>query len=135
MGFATWSGEELTKASKGASDMGRHSPNRRSFIQRHIQNSAQIWSSVNAYACLAYLRTSCDVLSRCTLISPLKPLSVHRLELQAALISSRLVDTIAKAPTMPNNISLIPMDGFFNGLSLAEIGDPTVLLVRCFPSW
>ncbi|XP_065073508.1 uncharacterized protein LOC135697661 [Ochlerotatus camptorhynchus] len=64
-------------------------------------------ASENAYACVAYLRSMCNGMPRCTLIAaktkvaPLKPLSIPRLELQAALIGSRLLDNICKALTIP----------------------------------
>ncbi|XP_062714355.1 uncharacterized protein LOC134291087 [Aedes albopictus] len=59
-------------------------------------------ASPEAYASVAYLRIIDKGVPRCALVAakskvaPLKPLSVPRLELQAALIGSRLADTICK---------------------------------------
>ncbi|XP_055622870.1 uncharacterized protein LOC129766370 [Toxorhynchites rutilus septentrionalis] len=64
-------------------------------------------ASENAYACVAYLRSWSNGVPRCTLIeaktkvAPLKPLSIPRLELQAALIGSRILENISKALTIP----------------------------------
>ncbi|XP_062713565.1 uncharacterized protein LOC134290436 [Aedes albopictus] len=64
-------------------------------------------ASENAYACVAYIRSSCSGIPRCTImaaktkVAPLKPISIPRLELQAALIGTRLLDSICKSLTIP----------------------------------
>lgn len=65
-------------------------------------------ASENAYACVAYLRSTlrsgvprCTLISAKTKVAPLKPLSIPRLELQAALVGTRLLDSICKALTIP----------------------------------
>ncbi|XP_055542958.1 uncharacterized protein LOC129728540 [Wyeomyia smithii] len=66
-------------------------------------------ASENAYACVAYLRSDTNGDIRCTFIeaktkvAPLKPVSIPRLELQAALIGSRMLENICKALTIPVN--------------------------------
>ncbi|XP_062704212.1 uncharacterized protein LOC134286593 [Aedes albopictus] len=61
----------------------------------------------SAYACVGYVRMDCSGETRCSLVAsktkvaPLKPLSVPRLELQAAMIGARLMQTICSSLTLP----------------------------------
>ncbi|XP_053686303.1 uncharacterized protein LOC128735844 [Sabethes cyaneus] len=63
--------------------------------------------SENASACVAYLRIEDGDFVRCALVAaktkvvPLKPLSIPRMELQAAMIGSRLLDSVCSAMTLP----------------------------------
>ncbi|XP_062537655.1 uncharacterized protein LOC134205975 [Armigeres subalbatus] len=60
-----------------------------------------------AFACIAYVRiidqgqTRCSLVASKAKVAPLKPLSIPRLELQAAVIGSRLVKSIAEYHTLP----------------------------------
>ncbi|XP_062713285.1 uncharacterized protein LOC134290231 [Aedes albopictus] len=71
-------------------------PQQVSDIQVHVFTDA----SVSACACVAYLRTTVDGESQCSLIAaktkvaPLRTLSIPRLELQAAMMGSRLLQNI-----------------------------------------
>ncbi|XP_062533253.1 uncharacterized protein LOC134202221 [Armigeres subalbatus] len=71
-------------------------------LQLHVFVDA----SESAFACVAYFRVVDHSQPRCTLIAskakvaPLKPLSVPRLELQAAVIGSRLAKSIADYHTV-----------------------------------
>ncbi|XP_062701620.1 uncharacterized protein LOC109433489 [Aedes albopictus] len=65
-------------------------------------------ASENAYACVAYIRSSyeddeprCTLIAAKTKVAPLRPLSIPRLELQAALVGARLLDGICKSLTIP----------------------------------
>ncbi|XP_055632443.1 uncharacterized protein LOC129772934 [Toxorhynchites rutilus septentrionalis] len=72
-------------------------------VQLHVFVDA----SEEAYACVAYLRIVDGGIIRCALVAakskvaPLKPLSIPRLELQAAMIGSRLADSICKHISLP----------------------------------
>ncbi|XP_058816181.1 uncharacterized protein LOC131679468 [Topomyia yanbarensis] len=74
-----------------------------SGIQLHMFVDA----SELAYACVAYLRIAQDGTVRCVLVAakakvaPLKPLSIPRLELQAALIGCRLMETVCMSLDLP----------------------------------
>ncbi|XP_055622973.1 uncharacterized protein LOC129766466 [Toxorhynchites rutilus septentrionalis] len=74
-------------------------------VQVHVLTDA----SEEAYACVAYLRVAtrdggrCAFLTAKTKVAPLKPLSIPRLELQAAMLGARLMQTICTALTL--NIS------------------------------
>lgn len=74
-------------------------------------------ASENAYACVAYLRSiyyddapRCTIIAAKTKVAPLKPLSIPRLELQAALIGARLMDSICKALTISVNARFLWSD-------------------------
>ncbi|XP_062557016.1 uncharacterized protein LOC134221858 [Armigeres subalbatus] len=77
-------------------------PQQVSDIQVHVFTDA----SVSACACVAYLRTTVDGESQCSLIAaktkvaPLRTLSIPRLELQAAMMGSRLLQNICSALTI-----------------------------------
>ncbi|XP_062714134.1 uncharacterized protein LOC134290921 [Aedes albopictus] len=74
-----------------------------SGIQLHVFVDA----SELAYACVAYLRivhngkVRCVLVAAKTKVAPLKPLSIPRLELQAGLIGSRLLNNICTALDLP----------------------------------
>lgn len=64
-------------------------------------------ASENANACVVNIRSSSSGIPRCTLmaakmkVASLKPISIPRLELQAALIAARLLDSISKPLAIP----------------------------------
>ncbi|XP_062556853.1 uncharacterized protein LOC134221681 [Armigeres subalbatus] len=72
-------------------------------LQVHIFVDA----SESAYACVAYLRMNCvggihcAFLASKTKVAPLKPLSIPRLELQAAMIGARLLQTVCTSLSLP----------------------------------
>ncbi|XP_055623726.1 uncharacterized protein LOC129767128 [Toxorhynchites rutilus septentrionalis] len=73
---------------------------------KNLQIHFFVDASENAYACVVYIRSLYNGTPRCSLIAaktkvaPLKPNSIPRLELQAALIGSRLLDNICKSLTI-----------------------------------
>ncbi|XP_062557220.1 uncharacterized protein LOC134222088 [Armigeres subalbatus] len=81
---------------------GSFFPEQISDIQVHILTDA----SAAACACVAYLRITVGDCSQCSLIAaktkvaPLRALSIPRLELQAAMMGSRLLQTICTALTV-----------------------------------
>ncbi|XP_062713510.1 uncharacterized protein LOC134290392 [Aedes albopictus] len=74
---------------------------------QNLQVHIFVDASEVAYACVAYLRLRCTEGIRCafvaskTKVAPLKPLSIPRLELQAAMIGARLMQTICSSLTLP----------------------------------
>ncbi|XP_065082817.1 uncharacterized protein LOC135705157 [Ochlerotatus camptorhynchus] len=76
---------------------------------RELQVHVFVDASESAYACVAYLRLRCAEGTRCALVAsktkvaPLKPLSIPRLELQAAMIGARLMQTVCSSLTLPIN--------------------------------
>ncbi|XP_058447479.1 uncharacterized protein LOC131427913 [Malaya genurostris] len=64
-------------------------------------------ASEAAYACVMYLRCvfkghpNCSLVASKTKVAPLKPLSIPKLELQAALIGVRLTSSVRDALTLP----------------------------------
>ncbi|XP_055633596.1 uncharacterized protein LOC129773944 [Toxorhynchites rutilus septentrionalis] len=64
-------------------------------------------ASEAAYACVAYFRmvdhgqVRCSLVAAKTKVAPLKPMSVPRLELQAAVIGARLMKSIQQSHTLP----------------------------------
>ncbi|XP_062710822.1 uncharacterized protein LOC134288907 [Aedes albopictus] len=78
-----------------------------SKLHSRIQLHVFVDASELAYACVAYLRIVYDREVRCVLVAaktkvaPLKPLSIPRLELQAGLIGSRLLNNICNALELP----------------------------------
>ncbi|XP_065089401.1 uncharacterized protein LOC135710680 [Ochlerotatus camptorhynchus] len=80
-----------------------YSPNSLDTLELHVFVDA----SEEAYACVAYFRiidrgqVRCALVSAKSKVAPLKPLSIPRLELQAAVIGSRLVKSIEENHTLP----------------------------------
>lgn len=74
---------------------------------QHLQLHVFVDASEMAYAGVAYLRVDSGTERKCTLVmaktkvSPLKPLSVPRLELQAAMLGARLAQSIGSSLTIP----------------------------------
>ncbi|XP_062716588.1 uncharacterized protein LOC134292002 [Aedes albopictus] len=74
---------------------------------RSSELHAFVDASQHAYACAIYLRTigesgvQCSLIIAKTKVAPLKPVSIPRLELQAALIGARLMDHVCKNLTLP----------------------------------
>ncbi|XP_062538351.1 uncharacterized protein LOC134206637 [Armigeres subalbatus] len=74
---------------------------------KELQVHMFVDASESAYACAAYVVLDCIGGRRCTLIasktkvSPLKPLSIPRLELQAAMMGTRLMQSICSSMTLP----------------------------------
>lgn len=74
---------------------------------RGLQLHVLVDASETSYACVAYLRLVYEGEIRCALVgsktkvAPLKPLSIPRLELQAALIGARLSQSLLSALTLP----------------------------------
>ncbi|XP_065078605.1 uncharacterized protein LOC135701675 [Ochlerotatus camptorhynchus] len=74
---------------------------------RDLQLHVFVDASEAAYACVAYLRLDCVEGTRCALVAsktkvaPLKPLSIPRMELQAAMIGARLMQTVCSSLTLP----------------------------------
>ncbi|XP_062541572.1 uncharacterized protein LOC134209590 [Armigeres subalbatus] len=86
----------------------------RCYFPRYDQDCLQtlelhvfVDASESAYACVAYFRIMDRGHPRCALVAskakvaPLKPLSIPRLELQAAVIGSRIAKSIADYHTLP----------------------------------
>ncbi|XP_058458201.1 uncharacterized protein LOC131434928 [Malaya genurostris] len=71
-------------------------------IEIHVFTDA----SVSACACVAYLRMSnngscwCSLVAAKTKVAPIRPLSVPRLEIQAAMMGARLMQTVSSALTV-----------------------------------
>ncbi|XP_062713617.1 uncharacterized protein LOC134290481 [Aedes albopictus] len=74
---------------------------------RSLQLHIFVDASESAFACVAYFRIVDRGQPRCALVAskakvaPLKPLSIPRLELQAAVIGSRIAKSVAEYHTMP----------------------------------
>ncbi|XP_058828074.1 uncharacterized protein LOC131687983 [Topomyia yanbarensis] len=72
-------------------------------LQLHVFTDA----SENAYGCVAYFRIVVQGIPRCALVAakskvaPLKHLSIPRLELQAAVLGSRLANTVLETHSLP----------------------------------
>ncbi|XP_058817112.1 uncharacterized protein LOC131680413 [Topomyia yanbarensis] len=78
------------------------SPQQITDVQVHVFTDA----SVAAYACVAYLRVTakgeswCSLIASKTKVAPLRAQSIPRLELQAAMMGSRLLHNICSALTI-----------------------------------
>lgn len=74
---------------------------------RELQVHVFVDASESAYACVAYFRLDCAEGIKCamvaskTKVAPLKPLSIPRLELQAAMVGARLMQTVCSSLTLP----------------------------------
>lgn len=74
---------------------------------QNLQIHVFVDASEKAYACVAYVRLTCANEIKCafvaskTKVAPLKHLSIPRLELQAAMIGARLIQTISSSLTLP----------------------------------
>ncbi|XP_055614827.1 uncharacterized protein LOC129761145 [Toxorhynchites rutilus septentrionalis] len=75
--------------------------------QKNLQLHIFVDTSMAAFACVAYLRAEVAGQIQCALVTgkakvaPLKLMSVPRLELQAAVLGSRLVESICSTHTLP----------------------------------
>ncbi|XP_053691136.1 uncharacterized protein LOC128739665 [Sabethes cyaneus] len=95
--------KELSKVEVPRCFFGSDSSKPHSGIQLHTFVDA----SELAYGCVAYLRIvqggriKCALVAAKTKVSPLKPVSIPRLELQGGLIGCRLMDSICETLTLP----------------------------------
>ncbi|XP_055604271.1 uncharacterized protein LOC129752524 [Uranotaenia lowii] len=74
---------------------------------RSIQLHVFVDGSENAYSAVAYFRiidrdqVRCSLITSKAKVAPLKPMSIPRIELQAAVIGSRLIQTVESLHTIP----------------------------------